>query len=411
MVEVKILSGSRSIGGNFVRVEDGDRILVFDQGIRFDIMGRYYSGLVMPQGVAELRELGVFPRAEWYENVDGIYITHMHLDHLGALSNIPVETRVYLPSLTVYEDMEERWKKSPSWLSLLPRKYYLEIKESKPLETDKNDVMVVPVSHSAHPAYALLYFGKDDTVLYTGDFRVESFLTQEEFLKLKGGENLLTYFRENSDIKVDTLVIEGTNIGSSRAPLSPDNAMNIVRKLISVHKPIIVTLHGLDLEYAYALMKLANELDANCYVVSVRIAKFLEKILELPLKPKLVEDYVDYLTSLEKVLLDEIEENSLILVSYREVVNFLKDWSFVGGLTGNPVVILSEPEPEKEEASEYGVVANWLSRMGIQHYRIRASGHYYPYQLKTIINVVKPKKRVEVIHTEKPELFYALIRK
>ena len=411
LVEVRILSGLRSIGGNFVRIEDGDRVLVFDQGIRFDIMGRYYSGLVMPQGVAELRDLGVFPRAEWYENVNGIYITHMHLDHLGALSNIPLETKVYLPSLAVYEDMEERWKKSPTWLSMLPRKYYLEVKELGPLETDENDVMAVPVSHSAYPAYALLYFGKDETILYTGDFRAESFLTQEEFLKLKGGEDLLTYLHENSDIRIDTLIIEGTNIGSSRAPISPDNAINIVRKLFSVHRPVIVTLHSLDLEYAYALMKLATELNANCYVVSDRIAKFLEKFSELPLEPKLVEDYIDYLTSLEKVMLDEIEENSLILISYREVVNFLKDLSFVGGLIGNPVVILSEPEPEKEEASEYGVVANWLSRMGIQHYRIRASGHYYPYQLKTIINAIKPKKRVEVIHTEKPELFHALINR
>jgi ribonuclease J len=85
---VKVLSGNRSIDGNFVRVKDGDRTLIFDQGIRFDIMSNYYTTFVKPRGVSEPRELGVLPKAEWYKNAIGIYISHLHLDHLGALSNI-----------------------------------------------------------------------------------------------------------------------------------------------------------------------------------------------------------------------------------------------------------------------------------------------------------------------------------
>jgi mRNA degradation ribonuclease J1/J2 len=45
--------------------------------------------------------------------------------------------------------------------------------------------VAIPVSHSAHPSYALLYFGKNKTVLHIGDFRAESFLTQDEFNELK----------------------------------------------------------------------------------------------------------------------------------------------------------------------------------------------------------------------------------
>ncbi|MEM4311140.1 MAG: hypothetical protein QXX95_01980 [Nitrososphaerales archaeon] len=42
-METKILSGSTSIGGNFIRIEDGDQTIIFDQGIRLDLMSRYYS--------------------------------------------------------------------------------------------------------------------------------------------------------------------------------------------------------------------------------------------------------------------------------------------------------------------------------------------------------------------------------
>ena len=169
VTKIKILSGTRSIGGNFIRIEDGDRILIFDQGIRFDIMSNYYSTFVAPKGITEPRNLGILPKAEWYEESSAIYISHMHLDHLGALSNIPSEIKTHLPSLPIYEDMEERWNLSPTWLSLIPRKYYVELKELRPLETDENDVTPIPVSHSAYPAFALMFFGKNETLLYSGD--------------------------------------------------------------------------------------------------------------------------------------------------------------------------------------------------------------------------------------------------
>jgi ribonuclease J len=405
------LAGSRSIGGNFVRIEDKDRVLIFDQGIRFDIMGRYYAGFVSPRGVSELRDLGILPKPEWYENAESIYVSHMHLDHLGALSNIPAETEAYLPHMPIYEDMEERWATSPSWLALVPRKYYVGLKELKSLETDKNDVMAIPVSHSAYPAYALLYFGNNETILYTGDFRVDSFLSSDEFHDLYEGDDLLSFLDQNRDIKVDTLILEGTNVGSSRLPIAPIEAVSVSRRLALTHKPLIATMHGLDLEYTYALMKLAAELNLNCYIASTQTAKLAEKVLKLPLKPKVIEGYVNYLTRMEKITLEETEKESLFLVSYREVIDFMKDLNATSNLLKDAVAIISEPEPQIEEASDYDVIANWFLKMAVESYRIRASGHYYPYQLKKILSTIKPRKSIKGIHTERPELFCNLLER
>jgi len=85
----------------------------------------------------------------------------------APLSNIPQEAKVKLPSMATYEDMEEKWGASPTWLSLIPRKYYIELEELQPLQTDKNNVMAVPVSHSAYPAYAFIYFGKKMKLCFT----------------------------------------------------------------------------------------------------------------------------------------------------------------------------------------------------------------------------------------------------
>jgi ribonuclease J len=319
--------------------------------------------------------------------------------------------KTYLPSLSIYEDMEEKWAASPAWLSLVPRKYYVELEELKPLETDKNDVMAIPVSHSAYPAYALLYFGKNETILYTGDFRVDSFLSPDEFHDLYRGENLPSFLDQNRDIKVDTLIIEGTNVGSSRLPIAPIEATTISKRLVSSHKPIIATIHGLDLEYTYALMKLAAELNLNCYIASNQTAKLVENVLKLPLKPKVVEGYVTYLTTMEKITLEETEKESLFLVSYREVIDFMKDLNATNNLVKDAVAIVSEPEPQIEEASDYDVISNWFLKMAVEYYRIRVSGHYYPYQLKNILNIIKPKRSIKVIHTERPELFYNLLER
>ena len=71
---------------------------------------------------------------------------------------------------------------------------------------------------------------------------------------------------------------------------------------------------------------------------------------------------------------------------------------------------LFEKEPASEELAEYDVTANWMSRFNVQSYRIRVSGHYYPYQLKTILKTLNPKE-VKPVHTEKPELLQHLVNR
>jgi ribonuclease J len=392
-VKVEVLSGNRSIGGNFVRVEDGDRVLIFDQGIRFDVMKRFYAGFIAPRGLRELREIGAVPRVEWYNGAGAIYISHMHLDHLGLLSNIPARVEVYVPNLGVYELLEEKWSSSPSWLSMVPRKHYLKLCGLKPMEVDRNGVAALPVSHSAFPAYAFLYFGSDKTVLYTGDFRVEGFLDREEFEEVRGGPGMLDYIRENN-IKVDVLVIEGTNLGSAKPPISPAEEHAMIVKILEGHSLVVSTAHPLDFEHAYFMMKT----DRPVYIASDSIAKFMEAAPQLPSEPKLLAEYVKAPLKFEASSMEELGDDSLVVASYYEVVDLLRDLASNNLLPKNAAVLISEPEPRIEEAQAYEAMMNWFMNLGVQAYSMRVSGHYYPYQLKKIIDVIRPKE-VLLVHT------------
>jgi ribonuclease J len=392
-VKVEVLSGNRSIGGNFVKVEDGDRVLIFDQGIRFDVMKRFYAGFIAPRGLRELREIGAVPRVEWYNGAGAIYISHMHLDHLGLLSNIPARVEVYVPNLGVYELLEEKWSSSPSWLSMVPRKHYLKLCGLKPMEVDRNGVAALPVSHSAFPAYAFLYFGSDKTVLYTGDFRVEGFLDREEFEKVRGGPGMLDYIRENN-IKVDVLVIEGTNLGSAKPPISPAEEHAMIVRILEGHSLVVSTAHPLDFEHAYFMMKT----DRPVYIASDSIAKFMEAAPQLPSEPKLLAEYVKAPLKFEASSMEELGDDSLVVASYYEVVDLLRDLASNNLLPKNAAVLISEPEPRIEEAQAYEAMMNWFMNLGVQAYSMRVSGHYYPYQLKKIIDVIRPKE-VLLVHT------------
>jgi len=56
-------------------------------------MSKYYSGFIAPRGVAELRSISAIPKPEWYEGAVAIYISHMHLDHLGAPIKHPARSK------------------------------------------------------------------------------------------------------------------------------------------------------------------------------------------------------------------------------------------------------------------------------------------------------------------------------
>jgi len=77
-------------------------------------------------------------------------------------------------------------------------------------------------------------------------------------------------------------------------------------------------------------------------------------------------------------------------------------------LLRNAIAILTTPEPlETELEVEEKTLIVWLYTLGVQIYRARFSGHYYPHELRNIVDILKPKKLVP-IHTKHPRLVYTI---
>jgi len=415
MVKIEILGGHREIGGNCVRVTDKERAILFDQGLRFSVFKRYYSRLIQPLGLPELRRIGVVPHPDTYINVNAVYISHLHLDHLGLLSNIRGETTVKLPSLNVYKALEEGWKMSPSWPVFVPPRFFVKITEPTRYRTDENDVLAVPVLHSAYPANAYIYFGSDETLLYTGDLRIDGSPDTQEDLY---GKTLLDFVEENKDIKIDKLIIEGTNIGRPLTPIKMSEVRGIMERLFQEEKPTFIALHELDIESLLLASSLGRSHKKDLVIASPRLNRVVETLISdtsrkksILREIKVLEDEVKQSIFFTKTSINDVKKEPArycILTDIGRLDEIFRKFEPLSQNIMMAPVILMIAEPSDEEAIfDEARLINWLSLFGLQPYNTRISGHYHPYELKKIIQTIKPTEVIP-IHTLYPEYLRAL---
>jgi len=413
-VKVKVYGGLNEIGGNCVVVEDGDRKLVFDNGIRFSVLRRFYGGRVEPLGPSELRSVGVIPPSEVFENATAVYISHFHLDHVGLLGTIPPDVDIKVPDSRILGETLASWYgRSGSWLAYVPPRDMDAVKDLTPMVEDENGVVAIPVSHSSYPAYAFLYRGGDAIVFYSGDLRFEP---------LAGVNRRLDRVMEGLKVdEVDVALLEGTNFGSGQAPVTPSAFSELLSLLFKEYELVAVSIDPLDLEMFTATVNLSKIYGRSVVVGSKRLLwaiEELEKIAPWMLKDLYVIEELDIpllqadLISLAHEVLKRPGDYALAIdpVGLLQILRKLKEWEETTDLAGSAVV-LTDPEPREslKEAEEEALKA-WFKSFGVHAFRLRLSGHYLPHHFRHIVEALKPRDLIP-IHTEEARLMDKLFKK
>ncbi|MGC9149481.1 MAG: MBL fold metallo-hydrolase [Sulfolobales archaeon] len=404
---IEIYGGYREIGGNCVVIKDREKKIIFDNGIRFQLLKKYYRGRIQPLGIKELRSLGVIPPINIFDNADAVYISHYHLDHLGLLGAIPPEISVKVPSIDILEVIEEWYRASPTWLAELPHRLGANINELTPFREDELGVTPIPVSHSAYPAYAFVYRGYDKIVFYSGDLRVYGPLGE----KVDTLENIGEVIKSGD---TDIAILEGTNFGDIETPIGSEEFRNILYKLNTKSELLIISIDPLDYELFLFIAELASIIGRRIVIGSSRLADIFSK-WTLPTQLQNVE--IAVATELERPfsvpttqisIRDEVLKEPKDFILIQEPIGFLdmlrqmRVWE--KRLPSNAMTIITTPEPlETETELEERVLASWLYSLNVHVYRIRISGHYYPHELRSILSKLDPKRLIP-IHTKYPKL-------
>ena len=128
MAKLIFYGGVNEIGGNKVLLEDGEHSLFLDFGYSFKANKQFYEEYLRPRGGAGLLnplEMGLIPPLEglyrddlvtpglWQrfrrhpiyhriDGVDGILLSHAHLDHSGYISFLKTDIPIYSTAVTAF---------------------------------------------------------------------------------------------------------------------------------------------------------------------------------------------------------------------------------------------------------------------------------------------------------------------
>ncbi len=482
MADVTFYGGVGEIGGNKILLCDedegrGGRIFL-DFGMSFKQHGRYFSEFIQPRtsnGLNDFFELGLLPDMKGlYRNdylrhnkretsakpaVDGVLLTHAHMDHMGYVNFLHEDCNVYSTPVTrdicsvfdetgsgshsdfvkttkcfsYYENSKgamSRIKhcKDPD-IKKKARSY--PIKENGVREFDAGGMRcrLLPLDHSLPGSCGFLIECDGAAVAYTGDLRFHG----------KSPERTRRFIKACASSKPDLLICEGTNIDEEPG-LSEDDVETRISQAIAEagknHLFATFPVRDTDRLMSFYRAAIGNE---RKLAVNLKQAFLLDRLAEsgslasgkevVPSRdPHLAvyakkKDYGliggDADTDEKKRDYDVWErefigqDNCICWKDMRErpedYVLYLDSFSIqelvdIKPLSGS-LYIKSSCEPfDLEMELDWKRMLNWFSHFGLRHTQIHASGHACGSELLEMVREIAPK-RVMPVHTEKPGLF------
>jgi len=451
-MKLSFYGGVNEIGGNKILLEDEDTRIFLDFGMGFTSYAKYFEEYLKPRvacGMGDFVEMELVPRLDgiyredllrllgWKIHdepaVDGIVISHLHLDHSAYVSFLDERIPIYCSEISrriakVILEAGTRqinkeiynFKRRPIINRSKPpiERRFETVGSGRIIKIGSLEVKPFAVSHSIPGSLAYMVYCPNGIVAYTGD------------LRLRGPDGDLTaeFCKEAGEERPDILLCEGTRIDSTDSRTEEDVRRDSNRILSRTKQLIVADYVSRDVTRFKTFYQLAIE-NGRKLVISKRDAYLLRELdgtgLEIPeidcedlhiyIDRKGTGRYVDsdyyawerpFLDMSNTVNGDFVHKNQSELIVH---LGFF-DIDELIDLRPKPgsVYIHSTSEPHNEEQRiDEEKLDNWLGHFGIPRLHVHASGHANHLDLMRIVGEIKPKKLIP-IHTEHPKLFKLL---
>ena len=378
--KLKIISlgGLNEIGKNLTVYEYGGDIIVVDCGMGFPDDDMYGIDVVIPDVSYLIKN---------QSKIRGIFITHGHEDHIGALPYVlrSINAPIYATRMSmglIRLKLEEH--------RLLSKTKLITCEAGDVVKAGKFSVEFIHVNHSIADAVAFAIKCPVGTCVHTGDFKIDS-------TPIQGGMMDLARLGELGKEGVLALLADSTNVerpGFTRSERSVGASFDALFR--GCEERIIVTTFASNVDRIQQIIDVAARYGRKVAVTG----RSMENIMK-------VSPELGYMNVPDGVLMDlnhikSLPKNKVCIIttgSQGETMSALTRMAFnthrqVDLMPGARVIISASAIPGNENA--IGNVVNELYRKGAEvmnerELALHVSGHACQEELKIVHALVKPK--------------------
>ena len=377
-LKIVALGGLDEIGKNMTVFEYGNDLIVVDCGMGFPDDDMYGIDVVIP-------DISYLMKNQ--EKIRGIFLTHGHEDHIGALPyvlrslNAPIYATRMSAGLIRLKLEEHR---------LLDKTKIITCEAGDVIKAGKFTVEFIHVNHSIADAVAFAIKCPLGTCVHTGDFKIDA-------TPIQGGMIDLARLGQLGNEGVLALLADSTNVerpGYTRSERSVGNSFDALFK--GCEERIIVTTFASNVDRLQQIIDVAARYGRRVAVTGRSMENAMKVSTEL-----------GYMNIPDGVLMDlnqikSLPKNRVCIIttgSQGETMSALSRMAFsthrqVDILPGDRIIISASAIPGNEHS--IGNVINELYRKGAEvlnerELALHVSGHACQEELKIIHALVKPK--------------------
>lgn len=377
-VKIIPLGGLNEIGKNMTVIEYKDEIVVIDCGLEFPDEEMYGIDLVIPDITYLLRNK---------EKVKGIFLTHGHEDHIGALPYVLKELNVPVYGTKLTLGIVETKLKEHNLLGKVELKC---VKSGDVIKLDNMSVEFIRQSHSIADSAAIAVHTPIGVIFHTGDFKID-------FTPIDGCVADFARIAELGKKGVLLMLADSTNVEKPGYTKSESSVGNTFLKYFGKAKGrIIVATFASNIHRIQQIIETASIYNRKVAVCG----RSMENIAQVAMELGYLKIDKDMLIDIDSI--NNYPNNKIVIIttgSQGEPMSALtrmaaSEHKKVNIVAGDMVIISANPIPGNEKLVSR--VINQLYKKGAEVIYtaladVHVSGHACQEELKLMHTLVNPK--------------------
>ena len=382
-VKIIPLGGVNEIGKNLTAIEYKNDIVVIDCGLKFPDEDMFGIDLVIPDITYLIKNK---------EKVSGIFLTHGHEDHIGALPYVlrQLNVPVYGTKLTL-GIVETKLKEH----GLLSSTELIRVKPRDVIRLNLVSVEFIKTNHSIADSVAIAVHTPLGVVLHTGDFKID-------YTPIDGELMDFARFAELGKKGVLAMMADSTNVEKPGYTKSERIVGESLTRIFGKTKGRIIIA-----TFASNIHRIQQIIDAaTVYGRKVAVSgRSMENIINVAIELGYIEVAENTLVPIDAI--NKYNNDQIVIIttgSQGEPMSALSrmasaEHKKVNIVEGDTIIISATPIPGNEKL--VSKIVNQLFKKGAEVIygsaeNIHVSGHACQEELKLMQTLIKPKNFIPV---------------